>query len=70
MSNTIELQEYKVQRKVIAWEEITVEATSFKEAKRIACLDENIYDWELKDESEPTNDFWIMNTETGEEELF
>jgi len=61
---------FAVQRKVVAWEEQLVEAKSFDEAKRIACSDENIYNWELKDDSEPTNDFWIMNEYTGEEKVY
>lgn len=62
---------YVVQRKVIAWEEISVEATSFDEARQIARSDENIYNWDLKgDESEITDDYWIMNEYTGEEKVY
>jgi hypothetical protein len=66
-----ELDLYKVQRKVVAWEEICVEAESFADAKRIAELDENIYNWDFRgDESEPTDEYWIMNEYTGQEETF
>lgn len=62
---------YAVQRKVIMWEEQVVEATSFEEAKAIAVSSENIYNWDLKsDESEITDDYWILNDYTGEEKLF
>lgn len=62
---------FVVQRKVIAWEEQTVEASSFDEAKAIAQSEENIYNWDYKsDTSEITDDYWVMNEYTGEERIY
>ncbi len=64
MSKTIELQEYTVQRKVISWEQVSVEATSFEDAIEQA---EDSDDWdEVYDQSEATEDYWVKNEDTDE----
>lgn len=59
-----ETQEYLVQRKVIAWEQVSVEATSFDEAIELA---EDSDGWdEVYDQSEATEDYWVKNLDTDE----
>lgn len=56
---------YEVQRKVIAWEKIYVEAESFEEAVEKA---QGSYDWDLNVyDYERTDDFWVQNQETDEQ---
>lgn len=56
---------YEVQRKVIAWEKIYVEAQSFEEAVEKA---QDSYDWDLNVyDYERTDDFWVQNQETDEQ---
>lgn len=60
----METQEYKVQRKVITWEEVVVEATSFDEAVELA---EESDGWdEVYDASEATEDYWVKNLDTND----
>jgi hypothetical protein len=57
-------QDYLVQRKVIAWEYVNVEATSFDEAIELAEASDN---WdEVYDQSEATEDYWVKNEDTDE----
>lgn len=65
MEDNKEPKEYKVQRKVIAWEETYIEAESFQEAVDKA-YDLSSYEWEMLNESEATDDYWIEDTESGE----
>ena len=59
----METQEYKVQRKVITWEQVYVDATSFDEAVELA---EESDGWdEVYDASEPTEDYWVENLYTN-----
>lgn len=60
----MEKQEYEVQRKVITWERVGVEATSFDEALELA-LDSDGWD-EVYDASEATDDYWVKNEDTDE----
>lgn len=60
----MEKHEYEVQRKVITWERVGVEATSFDEALELA-LDSDGWD-EVYDSSEPTDDYWVKNEDTDE----
>jgi hypothetical protein len=60
----MEKQDYIVQRKVIAWEQVSVEATSFDEAIELA---EDSEDWdEVYDQSEATEDYWVKNQDTNQ----
>ena len=59
-----EKQDYTVQRKVITWEYVNVEATSFDEALELA-FDGESWD-EVYDQAEATEDFWVKNTDTDE----
>lgn len=60
-------QEYIVQRKVIAWEQVRVEATSFDEAIELA---EESEGWdEVYDQSEATEDYWVKNEDTDEAKI-
>lgn len=60
----METQEYKVQRKVITWEQVYVDATSFDEAVELA---EEQGGWdEVYDASEATEDYWVENLDTDE----
>lgn len=57
-------QEYTVQRKVIAWEYVNVEAESFDEALELA---EESDGWdEVYDQSEATDTYWVKNQDTDE----
>jgi hypothetical protein len=59
----MEKQDYLVQRKVIAWEQVSVEATSFDEAIELA---EDSEDWdEVYGQSMATDDYWVKNEDTG-----
>jgi len=63
----MEKQEYKVQRKVITWEQVRVEATSFDEAIELA---EDSDGWdEAYDSSQATDTYWVMNEDTNETRL-
>lgn len=55
-------QDYLVQRKVIAWEYVNVEATSFDEAVELA-EDSDRWD-EVYDQSEATDTYWVKNEDT------
>lgn len=60
-------EEYIVQRKVIAWEQVRVEATSFDEAIELA---EDSDGWdEVYDASEATEDYWVKNEDTDEAKI-
>lgn len=60
----MEKQDYLVQRKVIAWEYVNVEATSFDEAIELADASDN---WdEVYDQSEATDTYWVKNEDTDE----
>jgi hypothetical protein len=58
----MEKQEYTVQRKVITWEFVNVEATSFDEALELA-HDSESWD-EVYDQAEATEDYWVKNQDT------
>lgn len=60
----MEKQDYEVQRKVITWERVSVEATSFDEALELA-LESDGWD-EVYDQSEATDDYWVKNQDTDE----
>lgn len=60
----MEKQDYEVQRKVITWERVSVEATSFDEALELA-LESDGWD-EVYDQSEATDDYWVKNEDTDE----
>jgi hypothetical protein len=63
----MEKQEYTVQRKVIAWEFVSVEATSFDEAVELA---EDSDGWdEVYDQSEATDTYWVKNEDTDEAKI-
>lgn len=63
----MEKQDYLVQRKVIAWEQVRVEATSFDEAIELA---EESEGWdEVYDQSEATEDYWVKNEDTDEAKI-
>jgi hypothetical protein len=56
-------EEYIVQRKVITWEHVAIEATSFDEAVELA---EDSDGWdEVYDASEATDTYWVKNTDTN-----
>jgi hypothetical protein len=60
-------EEYTVQRKVIAWEQVSVEATSFDEAIELA---EESDGWdEVYDQSEATEDYYVKNLDTNEAKM-
>lgn len=60
----MEKQEYKVQRKVITWEEVVVEADSFDDALDLATRSDS---WdEVYDQSEATESYWIKNLDTND----
>jgi hypothetical protein len=60
-------QEYTVQRKVISWEQVSVEATSFDEAVELA---EDSEGWdEVYDQSEATEDYWVKNQDTNQAKM-
>jgi hypothetical protein len=60
-------EEYIVQRKVIAWEQVSVEATSFDEAIELA---EESDGWdEVYDQSEATEDYYVKNLDTNEAKM-
>jgi hypothetical protein len=63
----MEKQEYTVQRKVIAWEQVSVEATSFDEAVELA-EDSDSWD-EVYDQSEATDTYWVKNEDTDEAKI-
>lgn len=63
----MEKQEYRVQRKVIAWEQVIVEATSFDEAIDLA-LESDGWD-EIYDQSEATDDYWVNNLDTEDAKI-
>lgn len=64
MEDNKELNEYKVQRKFIGWEETTVEAKSFDEAVQIAEDKDSWYD--AMDSYLATEDYWVKNEDTNE----
>lgn len=59
---------YIVQRKVIAWEEVIVEADSIEEAVDKS-YDLLAHEWQLLEDYETTDDFWVKNLETQETKL-
>lgn len=63
----MEKQEYEVQRKVITWERVRVEATSFDEALELA-LESDGWD-EIYDQSEATDDYWVNNLDTEDAKI-
>lgn len=60
-------EEYTVQRKVITWEQVRVEAKSFDEAVELA---EDSDGWdEVYDASEATDTYWVKNEDTNEAKI-
>lgn len=58
---------YQVQRKVITWEYVKVQASSFEMALEYAIESDN---WdETYDQSEATEDFWVKNEDTDEAKI-
>jgi hypothetical protein len=60
-------QEYLVQRKVITWEQVRVDAKSFDDAVELA---EDSDGWdEVYDASEATDTYWVKNEDTNEAKI-